>query len=80
MKKKVNDFFWNQTGAVALEWMFLTGAMLLAAGSGYSKLHDATFGSVRVISAGIETAQDIPCRFNGHDRRSANDTDCLGGS
>lgn len=77
MRKKVNEFFKDHAGSAALEWMFLTGVMLLIAGSAVPRLHDATFAAVRIIDAGIETAQHTSCQYQGHDRRSENDDDCL---
>lgn len=56
MKEKIGEYIVKQAGAMAVEWVFLTGALVLLVGAAYPKLHEAALSGAGEINARMEMA------------------------
>lgn len=61
MKKMMRKFINEQAGAVTVDWVVLTGAVVIAVAAAYPAIHAATMRSTDNIRAGLETTTERAC-------------------
>ena len=61
MKKVMRKFIEEQAGAITVDWVVLTGAVVIAVAAAYPAIYAATMNSTDNIRASLETATERAC-------------------